>query len=154
MLRFAVLFAFLTLFLWSPWMDQRTSEEITQTILAAYGDMPAACYDLEGGLVQEGVSVRWYPMGRMVHTCAGDYVVWFWGNVKELGGVAKKAEDIQTYRSKPLACEEVLKRQEARRATSTDNELVRYEGGLARVPDFSIFPDAVKYKNVITVALS
>lgn len=153
MIRFSILALLCTLFLWVPWMDRKTGEELAQTILAAYGDMPASCFDSEGTLLQEGVSVRWYPMGRMVHTCEGDYVVWFWGNVKELGGVTKKAADIQATRSKPLSCDEVLKRQEARRATSTDDELVAYTGAPAQTLDFSIFPEAATHRSVLEAAL-
>jgi len=153
MIRFGIVVLLSALFVWAPWMDRKNEEELTQTILAAYGDMPASCFDAEDVLLQEGVSVRWYPMGRMVHTCQGDYVLWFWGNVKELGGVTKKAADIQTTRSKPLSCDEVLARQEARRATTTDDELVTYTGTLARTPDFSIFSEASEQRSVITAAL-
>jgi hypothetical protein len=153
MIRFALVTLFFALFLWTPWMDTQGTEDIIQTIVSAYGDMPAKCYDVEGGVIQEGVSVRWYPMGRMVHTCKGDYVLWFWGDVKELGGVAKKAEDIQALRSKPLSCEEVLKRQEARRATSTDSQLVPYTGEASRTVDFSMFPEAEKNRTQILSAL-
>lgn len=154
MIRMSILVLLCTLCAWVPWMDRKPSEEMVQTILAAYGDMPASCYDSEGVLLQEGVSVRWYPMGRMVHTCQGDYVIWFWGAVKELGGVAKKAIEIQATHSKPLSCDEVLLRQEARRATSTDSELVPYTGTPARTPDFSIFPEASEQRTIITTALS
>lgn len=153
MIRFAILAVVCTIVIWAPWMDRKKSEALVQTILTAYGDMPATCYDVDGAVIQEGVSVRWYPMGRMVHTCSGDFVLWFWGDVKELGGISKKATDIQVTRSKALTCEDVLKRQEARRATSTDNELVRYDGPIAQEPVFSIFPDAERARAVITGAL-
>ncbi|MBP9760190.1 MAG: hypothetical protein KBD24_02365 [Candidatus Pacebacteria bacterium] len=153
MIRFVILFIGITIIVWAPWMDRGGAARLSDTILSAYGPMPAQCFDTEGKVLQEGVEVRWYPMGRLAHTCTGDYVVWLWGDVKELGGVAKKAEEIQAVHSKPLSCEEVLKRQEARRATSTDNQLVRYEGKISTVPDFSIFPEAKEYRNSITSAL-
>jgi hypothetical protein len=153
MIRLAILTILSSLFLWAPWMDTKSAESITATILNAYGPMPARCFDAEGRIVQEGVSVRWYPMGRMVHSCTGDYVVWFWGDVKELGGVSKKAFEIQAVQSKAMNCEEVLKRSESRKATSTDSRLVRYEGRPAGKADVSLFPEAEKMQLVLSSAL-
>jgi len=153
MIRFAIVAFLAALFLWVPWMGGKTEAEIGETILAAYGPMPASCYDIDGELLQEGIAVRWYPLGRMVHTCMGDYVLWFWGDVQELGGVGKKAEDIRPVASRSLSCVEVLERKEARRATSTDSELVPYAGAPAAEPDVSMFPAAAERISLLTVAL-
>lgn len=153
MIRFAILALSFALCMWAPWMDKQTPAQYAEYVLAAYGAMPATCYDSDQNLLQDGVEVRWYPLGRLVHTCTGDFVVWLWGDVKELGGVTKKSEEIKVVYSKSLTCDEVLKRQQARQATSTDALLVPYAGTRATEPDFSIFPEAEKYKTIITVAL-
>jgi len=153
MIRFAVLAALIAVFLWAPWMDQQTAEQYAEYILAAYGPMPAACYDSDDALLQEGVEVRWYPMGRLVHTCTGDYVVWFWRDVKELGGITKRAEEIQVVLSKPLSCDEVIDRQDARRSTSTQDALRLYDGPVATEIDLALFPGAADHRAVIMRAL-
>ncbi len=153
MLRAILFFILIFIPIWAPWMDSKGADKISKQVFDAFGPVPSACYDSEGKLLQDGVDVHWYPFGRMVHTCAGDYVAWMWGAVKEVGGVYKRAEDIQSIRSKPLTCKDVLERQEARLATSTDSKLEIYKGEYAKEPVFSIFEDAVEYKKVIMEAL-
>jgi len=138
---------------WAPWLDSQGTENLSKRVFDAFGPLPSSCFDGEGVLLQKGVEVRWYPMGRMVHTCSGDYVVWMWGAVKELGGVYKRAEELQPIQRKALTCSEVLERQEARKATSTDNTIKVYDGPYAIDPDFSIFKEAEGNKNVILESL-
>ncbi len=153
MIRTLILVILLSVLVWAPWMDNDGSGALAASVFEAFGPFPSACYDSDDELLQEGLSVRWYPMGRLVHTCAGDYVVWMWGAVREVGGVYKRAEEIRAVQGRPLTCNEVLERQESRRATSTDAELVYYEGGPAAEPDFSIFPEAATQHSVLRNAL-
>jgi hypothetical protein len=135
-------------------MDSGGTSRVSDLVFAAFGSVPSACYDADSNLIQEGIEVRWYPFGRLVSTCGRDYVVWTWGGVTELGGISKKAADIQKVQTRALTCEEVIKRQEARRASSTDSKLTVYTGERATVPDFSIFPDAREHRQEITKALA
>jgi hypothetical protein len=153
MLRLVFLLVAVGIPLWSPWMDSGGTARISDLMFAAFGPVPSACYDVNGTLLQEGLEVRWYPFGRLVSTCGKDYVVWTWGGVTELGGVSKKAADIQQVQTRALTCAEVIKRQEARRASSTDSKLSIYTGERATVTDFSIFPEAKAFKHDITKAL-
>jgi hypothetical protein len=153
MIRIILLLAIVGIPLWSPWMDTGGTEQVSDVVFAAFGPMPAACFDPGGVLLQEGIEVRWYPFGRLVSTCGRDFVVWTWGGVKELGGVSKKAEEIQATRTRALTCTEVIARQEARRASSTDSKLSIFTGERATTPDFSIFPEAQNFRSDITKAL-
>jgi len=139
---------------WAPWMDTVGSEALSEKVFEAFGPIPSACYDSDDNLLQEGLAVRWYPMGRLVHTCAGDFVVWMWGAVHEQGGVYKRSEDIRAVQSRPLTCSEVLERQENRRATSTDSEITYYDGEPASAPDFSIFAEAEEQTTLLTKTLA
>jgi hypothetical protein len=153
MFRSLILFLLVAVPLWAPWMDSKGVEYITKQVFDAFGPVASSCYDVDGNLLQDGLKVNWYPLGRMVHTCSGDYVVWEWGDVKEIGGIYKRSKEIQPLISKALTCKEVLERQELRLATSTDDKLEIYKGEYAKKPDFSIFKDAFEYKKVITEAL-
>ncbi len=153
MARIALIFFTVFLPVWAPWMDSKGPEELTQQIVDAFGPIPAVCYDAQGTKLQDGVSIRWYPLGRLVHTCSHDYVVWIWGAVKEQGGLSKKTNELQAVQSKALTCKEVLERQEARLASSTDSKLEKYTGAYATEPDFSIFKEAEEYKKILVEAL-
>lgn len=153
MIRAALLLGMLGFFLWAPWMDKRTPEAMTQVILDAFGPVPAACYDSEGNELLNGIEARWYPFGRLVHTCAGDYVLWLWGDVKELGGVVKRSEDIQPSVSKPLTCTDVVARQDTRRDAYASSTLKMYSGTSATEPDFSLLPEARTHAEAIKNAL-
>jgi len=154
MVRAALLLGMLGFFLWAPWMDKRTPEATTQVILEAFGPVPASCYDGEGNELLNGVQTRWYPLGRLVHTCAGDYVLWLWGDVKELGGVVKRSEDIHPVVSKPLACTDVVARQDARRDAYASSTFALYRDSLASEPDFSLLPEARAHAQAIKDALA
>ncbi len=154
MVRILLLLSVIAIPLWSPWMDSGGTGRISDLVFAAFGPVPSACFDPGGVLLQEGIEVRWYPFGRLVSTCGRDFVVWTWGGVKELGGVSKKAEDIQETHTRALTCSEVIARQEARRASSTDSKLSVFTGDRATKPDFSIFPDAQTFRSDITKALN
>jgi len=153
MIRYILAALLLIIPIWAPWMDSWSSEEITQKVFGAFGPMPSVCYDDDEQALQEGLSVRWYPLGRFVHTCTGDCIVWFWGAVKEAGGVYKKSSDLQTVQSRPLTCTEVLKRQDLRRASSTITTVLAWNGEKATEPDFSLFPEAEGYRTLILQAL-
>lgn len=153
MFRIGFLALAIILPLWAPWMDTKGVEEISKQVFEAFGPVPSTCYDSEGALLQDGVDVSWYPMGRLVHTCSGDFVVWMWGAVKEQGGVYKRSQEIQTVQSKPLTCSDVLERQESRLSTSTDSRLKKYEGPYATEPNFSIFEEAKEHRRIIIEAL-
>ena len=153
MIRALVLILGVMVIVWAPWMDTGGVERLTSQVFEAFGPVPSACFNGDGQLLQEGVLVQWYPMGRLVHTCGGSYVVWMWGAVKEVGGVYKRATDIRAVQGRALTCAEVLSRQEARRATSTDSELVFYDGPYATEPDHSLFPESREYSNRIRTAL-
>lgn len=154
MIQFAVACLLVILPLWAPWMDTRTSGELAEQVFEAFGPTPSACYSSEDVKLQDGIEVRWYPMGRLIHTCSGDFIIWFWGGVKEAGGIYKKPEEIRAIQSRPLTCTEVLERQDVRRASSTVRDVPYFEGMPAPEPDFSIFPDAKEYETVIRTALS
>lgn len=153
MLRTGILFITLFLVLWAPWMDSGGSEKITKQVFEAFGPVASSCYDGDGTLLHDGAEVAWYPLGRLVHTCSGDYIVWMWGAVKEQGGVYKRTDELQHTQSKALTCTEVLERQEARLSTSTDNGIEVYEGTYATEPNYSIFKEAEEYDRIITEAL-
>ena len=153
MLRMLFITLLVALPVWAPWMDSKGVEHITNKILEAFGPVASSCYDSEGELLQDGVEVSWYPFGRLVHTCSGDYVLWMWDAVREQGGVYKRSDELQAVQSKALTCESVLERQEFRFATSSDSKLVMYKGEVASEPDFSIFEEAEEYKRIITAAL-
>jgi hypothetical protein len=153
MIRTLIVLVLFAVPFWAPWMDVGGSDRITKQVFDAFGPLPSSCYDSDAKLLMDGLEVRWYPFGRLVHACSGDYVVWMWGGVKELGGVSKKASDLGVVQAKALTCDDVLKRQDARRATTTDNAIVRFEGTPAAEPDFSIFPAAASVRTVITKAL-
>lgn len=154
MIRTTVVGVTIALFVWAPWMDASSTGVLAERVLSAFGPMPSACYDSDDTLLQEGLEIRWYPLGRILHTCSGDYVAWFWGSVKELGGVHKSADDIRPVRSRPFTCAEVLERQESRRSTSTNNTAtVLFTGTPASDPDTSIFPEMTEYTTVLREAL-
>jgi len=153
MIRTVIVVLLIVIPIWAPWMDTGGSDTITKAVFDAFGPVPSACYDSEGTLLQDGLEVRWYPFGRMVHTCSGDFVVWMWGAVREQGGVYKRSIEIQPVQSKALACRDVLERGEIRRGTSTDSKIVYYEGAPASEPDFSIFEEAEEHRSVISAAL-
>jgi hypothetical protein len=153
MIRSGILALIVFFLFWAPWMDTKGTEYITDKVFSAFGPVASSCYDSEGALLQDGIEVRWYPLGRIVHTCSGDFVVWMWEAVKEQGGVYKRSDELQTMQSKALTCKNVLERQEDRLATSTDSKLVIYEGEYASEPDFSIFKDAEVHSRIIVAAL-
>jgi hypothetical protein len=153
MVRALVLILGVMVLLWAPWMDTDGVNRLTTQVFDAFGPVPSACYNSDGQLLQEGVLIQWYPMGRLVQTCGGSYVVWMWGSVKEVGGVYKRATDIRAVQGRALTCSEVLARQEARRATTTDSELVFYEGPYAKEIDHSLFPESREYSNRLRTAL-
>lgn len=153
MIRFAIIFLLVFIPLWAPWMDTQGVEEITKQVLDAFGPVASSCYDSEGSLLQDGIEVQWYPLGRLVHTCSGDFVIWMWGAVKEQGGVYKRSNELQAVQSKALTCTDVLERQELRLSTTTDSKLVTYEGEYVTEPDFRIFKEAEKYRRIIIEAL-
>lgn len=153
MIRLASVFLLIFVPLWAPWMDTQGVEGVTKQVFEAFGPVASSCYDSEGKLLQEGVEVRWYPLGRLVHTCSGDYVIWMWGAVKEQGGVYKRSNELQAVQSKALTCADVLDRQERRLSTTTDSKVSVYEGDYATEPDFAIFKEAEVYKRIIIEAL-
>lgn len=153
MIRFGIVSSIVFFIFWAPWMDTKGTEYITNKVFTAFGPVASSCYDSEGALLQDGIEVRWYPLGRIVHTCSGDFVVWMWDAVKEQGGVYKRSDELQAVQSKALTCKDVLDRQEYRLATSTDSKVILYEGEYALEPDFSIFKDAEQYSRIITAAL-
>jgi hypothetical protein len=153
MFKIGLLALLVVLPFWAPWMDTQGVGEISKQVFEAFGPVASSCYDSEGALLQDGVDVRWYPMGRLVHTCSGDFVVWMWGGVKEQGGVYKRTQELQKVQSKALTCAEVLERQENRLASSTDSKLEKYEGPYATEPNFSIFKEAEEHRRIIKEAL-
>jgi hypothetical protein len=153
MLRSVLIVLGIGVIVWAPWMDTGSGRVAIDTALEAFGPVSSVCYDSENDVLFEGLAVRWYPLGRMVHTCEADYVVWLWGDVKELGGLYKQADDIQRVQSKPLTCEDVVRRQESRLATSTDNTIEYYEGDVAETPNYSLHPEAEEYDRLLTAAL-
>jgi len=153
MIRTLIVAVVALIVVWAPWMTSDGANALAEQVFEAFGPFPSVCYDSDERVVQEGLSVRWYPMGRLVHTCTGDYIVWTWGAVEEAGGVYKRSEDIRAVQGRALTCADVLERQEARRATSTDSELVYYDGAAAEELDFSIFPEAERQRSIIRNAL-
>lgn len=153
MLRTLIPLALIGLFVWAPWMDSATGRGAIDRALEAFGPIPAVCYDSGNNILQDGVATRWYPFGRLVHACSGDYVVWSWGSVKELGGVYKKSEDIQETVARPLTCDEIITRQEARMSTSTSRATEVYAGAAATTLDFSLHPEAEQSRSAIARAL-
>lgn len=153
MIRTGIFFIGLFLVLWAPWMDSNGSAHITKQVFEAFGPVASSCYDIEGNLLHDGAEVAWYPMGRIVHTCSGDYIVWMWGAIEEQGGVYKRTDELQGTQSKALTCTDVLKRKEDRLSTSTDSRIEVYEGPYAKEIDFSIFKGAEEYNRVIMEAL-
>lgn len=119
MIRSIIVFALCVLILWAPWMDRNDGKDTVNLILAEYGPLPSTCYDGAGNLLQDGVTLRWYPLGRLVHTCADDYVAWIWGDVRRLGGFEKAPEEIRDIQSRALSCQELLPRIENRMSTSS-----------------------------------
>jgi len=153
MIRVLALFGTLFLLFWAPWMDTRGVESLSKQVFDVFGPVASTCYDSDGVLLQNGVDVRWYPLGRLLHTCSGDYVVWMWGSVKEQGGVHKRSNEIQKSQSKALVCNDVLDRQEKRLATSTDSTIVVYDGAYATEPVFASFEEAEEHRAVIVEAM-
>ncbi len=153
MIRALIILVCLVCLVWAPWMDDGGVRRAAETTLVAFGPLPATCYDAGGKQVYDGLTVSWYPMGRLVHTCAGDFVLWMWGDVKEIGGVSKKPSEIHPVRSKALTCGAVLERTQMRRATSTESSVAPYSGVKAQKVDMSLFPEAEKDATVLTRAL-
>lgn len=153
MVRALILFVAIGIFMWVPWMDTGSGRASITQALEAFGPVPSLCFDSEGNELQDGLAVRWYPLGRLVHACSGDYVVWFWGAVKEMGGTYKKSEDIQPKQGKPLTCQNIVDRQEARQATTTDSTVEPFEGPYASAPDYSLHPEAEASRSIIERAL-
>ncbi len=153
MIRASVVLLLAGFFMWAPWMDTTSGRTSVDRALEAFGPVPSNCFDSDGNELQNGLATRWYPLGRLIHACNGDYVVWFWGAVKEMGGVYKKADDIHAKQAKPLSCQNVIDRQEARRATSTDATVVVFEGPFATEPDFSLHPEAREHRSKLVAAL-
>jgi|GEM_PF-1212933 len=154
MIRSILLLLVAGIALWAPWMDTNGARAVAAKALAAFGPVPSVCYDGDGKVLQDGLIVRWYPMGRLVHTCSGDYVVWMWNSVMELGGVYKHAEDIRAVQTKALTCDEVLRRQQARRSTSSIAVPSPYMGAPATNVDYSLFPGAETFRTAIAEALA
>lgn len=153
MIRYGIFFGLILIVVWAPWMDTEGSEGITKKVFETFGPVVSSCYDSEGKLLHDGVDVGWYPMGRMVHTCSGDYIVWMWGSAKEQGGVYKRTDELQAPQSKALTCKDVLERQEARLSTTTDSKIEIYDGPYATEPDFSIFKEASAESRIIKESL-
>ncbi|KKS30848.1 MAG: hypothetical protein UV60_C0002G0033 [Parcubacteria group bacterium GW2011_GWA2_43_11] len=153
MIRFGIVALLIVVPLWAPWMDTKGVENITKEVFEAFGPVASSCYDSEGNLLHEGVEVSWYPLGRLVHTCAGDYVVWVWGAIKEQGGVYKRSNELQAVQSKAITCTDVIERQEQRLASTTDSALSVYTGTYATEPDFAIFKEASEHKRTLSEAL-
>ena len=153
MIRLGTIIFAVFVLLWAPWMDTSGTDEIAAQVFELFGPTASTCYDSEGNLLQDGIEVHWYPLGREIHTCSGDYVVWMWGSVKEQGGVYKKSTELQPVQSKALACVDVMERQLGRVSTTTEYNIPLYEGEYAQVPDFSIFEEGEEFKRVITASL-
>ncbi|HCC05674.1 TPA: hypothetical protein DEP58_05255 [Patescibacteria group bacterium] len=153
MIRFGIIALLVVIPLWAPWMDTKGVESITKEVFEAFGPVASSCYDSEGKLLHEGVEVSWYPLGRLVHTCAGDYVIWVWGAIKEQGGVYKRSNELQAVKSKAITCADVIERQEQRLATTTDSTLIEYKGTYATEPDFAIFKEASEHKRILSEGL-
>ncbi len=136
---------------WAPWLSRGSTNALVDTVLQSFGPLPKTCYDDHSVVLQDGFVVRWYPFGRLVHTCRGDYVVWMWGAVEELGGVYKKSKDIQRTHALPLSCAEVLERKLARQGTSTMPTVATTS--IASHVDFTLFPEAKEQEEVLRKAL-
>lgn len=144
MTRSLTLIILIGIALWAPWMERDGGEHAIETVLTTFGPLPSVCYDAEGKLLQDGLALRWYPFGRLVHTCVGDFVVWVWGESTELGGVSKSADALQAVRTRALSCVELIKRQEERLSTST-RAITLFDGVPADALDISLFPNAAEY---------
>lgn len=153
MIRALIVILIVAVPLWAPWMDKKGNETVIADTLEAFGPLVAVCFDGEGNTVADGLQVSWYPFGRLVHTCSGDYVVWMWGEVKEVGGVAKSTSALQDPLSRPLSCSEIIRRQDVRQASTTAVLPELYEGEPASSPDYSIFPLAREHDASIRAAL-
>ncbi len=139
MIRTFVTLAAIGALVWAPWMGRLQPRELAEMVASNFGPLPAGCFDGDGDPLASGVAVRWYPFGRLVHTCARDYVHWMWGGVSELGGVYKGAPELGMTSPSPLTCRSILERRAAKRASST--QPILYGGDRALHADFSAFPD-------------
>jgi hypothetical protein len=155
MIRLASFFILLGVVVWAPWLSFKTGEASPAgTVLATFGALPASCFDENGEKLSEGFATRWYPMGRLVHTCKGDFVVWFWGGVQELGGIYKDARSV-VQKGTALTCDTVLARISTRHATSTDptTRIASSTEERATSLDFSLFPQAKDHETPLKEAL-
>jgi hypothetical protein len=152
MIRTLIILSIVGTFVWAPWLQQDDAVRVATTL---FGPFAATCYDSEGAAMFTGVSVRWYPFGRMVHTCAADYAVYFWGGAEELGGVYKSRYDIDgEVRGEQLSCATA-----AHMSTSQESSLPAhiadvYSGESASTVDTTLFPSAREHASAYATALA
>lgn len=151
MIRWLILAVVVAIPFWAPWMDGAGRERTLAYVFERFGPLTSTCFDSEGNEVFDGVDVRWYPFGRLVHTCNGDFVVWVWDDASKARGARSSSAELMPAQSRPLSCEEVLRREEVRHASTTPPEI--YAGAIAQAVDFSLMPQAAEFKAVITDAL-
>jgi hypothetical protein len=152
MIRTLIVLSIAGALVWAPWMQQDDAVRVATTL---FGPFAATCYNSEGAALFTGVSVRWYPFGRMVHTCAADYAVYFWGGAEELGGVYKSRYDIDgEVRGEQLSCATATHMSTSQESTSPTHITDVYSGEIASTTDTSLFPSAREHINAYTTALS
>jgi hypothetical protein len=151
MLRFSLFLLFLGFFIWSPFMDQKN---VIEKAGNAFGPFISPCFDEDHTPVFTGVSVRWYPFGRMVHTCHADFVVFFWGAVSELGGVYKARFEIDGEKKKTtsLTCDFVSGEYLKKNDTSFLLKERKKEEGNIEIKTH-LFPDAQNFISLYRDAL-
>jgi hypothetical protein len=152
MIRTLIILSIAGALVWAPWMQQDDAVRVATTL---FGPFAATCYDSEGTALFTGVSVRWYPFGRMVHTCAADYAVYFWGGAEELGGVYKSRYDIDgDVRGEQLSCAVTTQMTVSQESASYGHITEPYSGDIANTVDTSLFPSAREHISAYTTALS
>ena len=154
MVRALILCGIIACIIWAPWMATKNVQSVSDPIFSAFGPVPATCFDVSGKELKNGIQVHWFPMGRMLHTCSGDFILWMWGAVQEAGGVYKKADDVRPVQGRPLTCTDVLERHDARHASSSTSTVTHYTGPVATQVDTAAFPDARSHVRELAAALA
>ncbi len=111
--------------MWAPWMDNRSATSSGLDVAQSYGALLEPCR--EGVATSTEGAVSWYPFGRLVHTCTGDFRVMFWGATQPLAS-ARVNLPMPQKETAPLSCANILNALSARMSTTSAVVEPRYVG--------------------------
>ncbi len=140
----------LALILWAPWMDRTGATQAGLNVAGRHPDLLTLCR--EGVATSTEGMVSWYPFGRLVHTCTGDFRVMFWGAVLPLASVQANLP-LPEIQPVPLSCAQILNTLQERMSTTSTSVEPLYLGATTSI-NFLSWPGAENYTSALNEGLA